>query len=345
MPDLTLKELADLTQSRLHGEPDCRISRVGSLEDAETGDLAFLGSSKFRKNLEHTRASVVILKEKDLERCPVNALVNENPYLAFAQAATRLSKRPAPMPGVHPGSLVSDSAVIAPSARIEAHCSIGAHSTIADDALIGPGCVIGENCSVGAGTRLVANVYLGDGTILGERCLIQPSAVIGADGFGMANDQGRWVKVPQLGRVVLGDDVEIGACTTVDRGAIKDTVIEDGVKLDNQIQIAHNVHVGRHTAMASGVGISGSTRIGAYCTIAGAAGMAGHLELADHTHISGLTAVTRSIREPGVYTSTVPAMPHEQWRKNFVRLKQLDDMARRIKALEKALAELDESPS
>lgn len=345
MPEITLRELAELTGGQLHGDADCRIAGIGSLEDAGAGDLSFLGSSKFRKHLEHTRASVVILKDKDLQRCPVNALVHDNPYLAYALAATYLSRKPAPIPGVHPGSVVSERAEVASSARIEAHCSIGAHSRIGDDVLIGPGCVIGENCSVGAGSRLVANVFLGDGTVLGERCLIQPSAVIGADGFGMANDQGRWVKVPQLGKVVLGNDVEIGACTTVDRGAIKDTIIEDGVKLDNQIQIAHNVHVGQHTAMASGVGISGSTRIGAYCTIAGAAGMAGHLELVDHTHISGLTAVTRSIREPGVYTSTVPAMPHEQWRKNFVRLKQLDDMARRIKALEKALAEFGEKPS
>jgi len=339
MPEFSLAQLAQLTGAELHGDGECMVDRVGSLDNAQPGELAFLSSTKFRRHLEQTRASVVILKPKDLSRCPVNALVSENPYLAYAVAAAALSAQEAQQPGVHESAVVEASAQIAASARIEAQCYVGADVVLAEDVVIGPGCVIAEGCEIGAGTRLVANVTLGSATRLGRRCLIQPGAVIGADGFGMANDEGRWVKVPQLGRVVIGSDVEVGACTTIDRGAVKDTVIEDGVKLDNQIQIAHNVHVGAHTAMAATVGIAGSTKVGAYCTVAGAAGIAGHLELADHTHISGLTAVTKSIREPGVYTSTVPAMPHEQWRKNFTRLKQLDDMARRIQALERALQE------
>jgi len=345
MPELSLAQLAELTGAQLHGDAGCMVGGVGSLDDAQAGQIAFLSSKKFRKYLPDTAASAVILKENELDSCPTNALVTDNPYLAYALAAAALTATEALPAGIHPSAVVDPTARIAPSARIEANCTIGAGVEIGEQAVVGPNCVVADQCRIGAATRLVASVTLGSATRLGERCLIHPGAVLGADGFGMANDQGRWVKVPQLGKVVLGNDVEIGCCTTVDRGALKDTVLEDGVKLDNQIQIAHNVHVGKHTAMASGVGISGSTRIGAYCTVAGAAGMAGHLQLADHTHISGLTAVTRSIREPGVYTSTVPAMPHDQWRKNFARLKQLDDMARRLRALEKALAaqQADES--
>ena len=339
MPGLTLTQVAQLTGAQLHGEGECLVHGVGSLDDARPGDLTFLSSSKFRKYLETTQASVVILRPQDLERCGCNALVSDNPYLAYAQAATALVAEEPGRPGVHATAVLESSAEVAPSARIEAHCYVGNEVVIEDDVVVGPGCVIAEACRIGAGTRLRANVTLGAGTRMGERCLVQPGAVIGSDGFGMANDQGRWVKVPQLGRVVIGSDVEIGACTTIDRGALKDTVIGDGVKLDNQIQIAHNVHVGAHTAMAAGVGIAGSTKVGAYCTLAGHAGIAGHLELVDHTHISGLTAVTKSTRKPGVYTSTVPAMPHEQWGKNFTKLKQLDDMAHRLKALEQALAE------
>jgi UDP-3-O-[3-hydroxymyristoyl] glucosamine N-acyltransferase len=339
MSELSLAQLATITGAQLHGDDACMVHGIGSLDDAQPGELAFLSSSKFRKHLETTKAAVVVLKPKDLARCPVNALVSDNPYLAYALAAAALHAGEKKAAGIHASAVVEDSAEISPGARIEAQCYIGENVHVAEDAVIGPGCVVMDGCRIGAGTRLVANATLGSDTWLGQRCLIQPGAVIGADGFGMANDQGRWVKVPQLGRVVIGDDVEIGACTTVDRGAIKDTIIADGVKLDNQIQIAHNVQIGAHTAMAAGVGISGSTKIGAYCTVAGQAGMAGHLELVDGTHVSGQTAITKSIREPGVYTSTVPAMPHDQWRKNFARLKQLDDMARRLQALEKALQE------
>jgi len=338
MPELSLAQLADLTGAQLHGDAACMLSGVGSLDDAQSGQIAFLSSNRFRRYLPDTAASAVILQEADLEQCPTNALISDNPYLAYALVAAALTAGE-PLPaGVHDSAVVDTSARIAASARVEANCTLGADVEIGEDVIVGPNCVVADGCRIGAGSRLVASVTLGPGTILGERCVIHPGAVLGADGFGMANDQGRWVKVPQLGHLVLGNDVEIGACTTVDRGALKDTVLEDGVKLDNNIQIGHNVSVGKHTAMAANVGISGSTRIGAYCTVAGAVGMAGHLELADHTHISGLTAITRSIREPGVYTSTVPAMPHDQWRKNFVRLKQLDDMARRLRALEKALA-------
>jgi UDP-3-O-[3-hydroxymyristoyl] glucosamine N-acyltransferase len=204
--------------------------------------------------------------------------------------------------------------------------------------VIGPNCVLLEDVQIGAGTRLVASVTLGPRTRLGARCLIHPGAVIGADGFGMANRDGAWVKLPQIGCAVLGDDVEVGSCSSIDRGAIEDTVIADGVKIDSQVHVGHNVHVGRHTAMAGGVGIAGSTRIGEYCTLAGAAGINGHIELADRVHVSGATAVTHALKKPGLYTGTVPAMEHAAWLKNFARLRQLDDMVRRVRALEKQLA-------
>ena len=185
-------------------------------------------------------------------------------------------------------------------------------------------------------------VTLGAQTRLGQRCLIHPGAVIGGDGFGLANDQGAWVKVPQIGRAILGDDVEVGSCSSIDRGAIGDTVIADGVKIDSQVHVAHNVEIGEHTAIAGRAAIAGSSRIGAYCTIAGGAGVTGHVELTDHVHVSGVSSVTRSIRKPGVYTGTVPAMEHGVWLKNFARLRQLNDMVRRVQALERELAALRE---
>lgn len=341
MPALTLRELAELTGAELRGDPDCVIDGVASLDEAGPGRLAFLASKRFRPYLKDTRAAAVILAPGDAEACPTHALVSDNPQLAYARAAAALTRREPPPPGIHPSAVVDPTARIAPSARIEAHCTIGAGCAIGEGVFIGPNCVLGEDCEIGEDSRLVASVTLCEGTRIGRRCLIHPGAVLGADGFGLANDAGRWVKIPQLGRVVLGDDVEVGACTTIDRGALKDTVLHDGVKLDNQIQVAHNVEIGENTAMAAQSGIAGSTRIGAGCTIAGAAAVSGHLELADQVHVSGLTGISRSLRKPGVYTSTVPALPHDQWLRNFARLKQLDELYRRVKALEKALAEAE----
>lgn len=339
MPELSLETLAELTGAELQGDPACSVHQVAPLDEARPGQLAFLASKRFLPYLEATGASAVILSPEHATRCPTNALVSDNPQLAYALAAAALNARvPAP-PGIHETAVVDATAEIAPSASIGPLCVIGANCIIADDVEIGPNCVVGEGCEIGAGSRLVASVTLCEGTRLGQRCLIHPGAVLGADGFGLANDKGRWVKIPQLGRVILGDDVEVGACTTIDRGALKDTVLHDGVKLDNQIQVAHNVEIGENTAMAAHVGIAGSTRIGSGCTVAGAAGIAGHLELADGVHVSGLTAVSRSLRKPGLYTSTVPAMPHDQWGRNFARLRQLDDLYRRVRALEKALQE------
>lgn len=339
---LTLARLAELTDCNLHGDGDVLIQGVAPLADAHSGSIAFLANRKYRKQLAETRASAVILCADDLPGCPVPALVCANPHLAYARVAALLHPSPTRPVGIHPSTVVDGAAYIDPLASIGPNCTIAAGVSVAAGAYVGPNCVLMEGVCVGADTSLVATVYLGPGVHIGARCLIHPGAVVGADGFGFADDAGRWVKVPQIGSVRIGDDVEIGACTTIDRGAIHDTIIADGVKLDNQIMVAHNVEIGAHTAIAACVGISGSTRIGAHCTLAGAVGVVGHIELTDNVHISGMSMVSRSIREPGVYTGSIPAMPHAEWRRNFARLKQLDEMVRRIKALEAASARSDD---
>jgi UDP-3-O-[3-hydroxymyristoyl] glucosamine N-acyltransferase len=338
----TLQELSRIAQAELRGDPERIITRVATLQDADEGAISFLANRRYKAFLGDTRASAVILSAGDAAVCPVDCLVADNPYLAHARVMAALYPDATPVVGIHPTAHVDPSARIASSAEVGPNCHLGADVVIDEDVVVGPGSVLLDNVFVGAGSRLVASVTLCAGTRLGKRCLIHPGAVIGSDGFGMANDEGAWVKVPQIGRALLGDDVEIGSCSSVDCGAIGDTVIADGVKIDSQVHVAHNVQIGRHSAIAGCAAIAGSSRIGEYCTIAGAAGVTGHVELTDKVHISGMTSVTRSIREPGVYTGTVPPMEHSAWLKNFARLRHLDDMVRRIRALEKELAALRE---
>jgi len=339
---LTLSELAETARAELRGDPGLVIERMSTLQDASVGSISFLANPRYKAQLATTGASAVILSAADAADCPVDCLVSDNPYLAHALVMAALYPEPRRVAGVHPSACVDPTAQIADSAQISANCFIGAGAVIGNDVLIGPGCVVLDNVRVGAGSCLVGMVTLCSDTRLGERCLIHPGVVIGADGFGLANDRGTWVKVPQIGRAVLGDDVEVGACSSIHRGAIADTVIANGVKIDSQVHIAHNVQIGEHTAIAGCVGIAGSAQIGAHCTFAGQVGVVGHVELADHVHVSGATSVTRSIRKSGVYTGTVPAMEHAAWLKNFARLRQLDDMVRRVKALEQELATLRE---
>ncbi len=279
----------------------------------------------------------MIVSTECAPEAPVPVLISENPYLTFARAAELLHPRPPVVGGVHP------SAVVAPSARIDPSAWVGPLSVIEDGVVIGrgvfigPSCVIGTGCSVGAQSRLVARVTLCEGTRVGRRVLLHPGCVIGREGFGFAKDGNRWVRIPQIGRTQLGDDVEIGANTTVDRGAIDDTLIADGVKIDNLIQIGHNVEIGENTAMAACSGISGSTRVGRNCTIGGSVGMAGHLQIGDDVHFTGMAMVTRSLSDAGVYSSGIPAMPNAEWRRVVARIRQLDEMARRLKRLEDQL--------
>jgi UDP-3-O-[3-hydroxymyristoyl] glucosamine N-acyltransferase len=334
MPTFTLAELANLTNCQLDGEYDCAVHSVASLPSAQTGQLAFLNTKDFRQYLPDTKASAVILKPGDAKNCPCNALITSNPSLAYAKAAEALHPLPKKSPGIHPSAVIGSDTSIDPSVAIGPHCTIGDKVVIEAGVNIGPNCIIEDHCHIQQDSRLLANVTLLNQTRLGQRCLIHSGAVIGSDGFGLADDDGKWVKIPQLGRVVLGNDVEVGTGAAIDRGALDDTILADGVKLDNQVHIAHNVRIGEHTAIAAGVGIAGSSIIGAHCMVAGMCGINGHIELADHVHISGMTAVTRSIQQAGRYTGTIPIMSHRTWRKNFIRLKQLDDITRRLEKLE-----------
>jgi len=342
---IALGDLAQQLGVRLEGAGDVLIDRIAPLDKATTGSLSFLGDVKMRAWLDRTGASAVILRAVDAAACPVPCLIDDNPYLSFARAAWILHPPTRVAGGRHPSAVVSGTACVDASAWIGPTAVVEDDVVVGARAFIGPGCVIGRASRIGAGSRLVARVTICEGTQIGDRALIHPGAVIGREGFGFAKDGRRWVRMPQIGRVILGNDVEIGANTTVDRGAIEDTIIEDGVKLDNLIQIGHNCHIGENTAMAACSGISGSTRIGADCTIAGAVGVAGHLEIADNVHFTGMAMVTRSVSEPGLYSSGIPAMPSADWRRGVVRFRQLDDIARRLKRLEERLPEEDRTPA
>ncbi len=336
---VTLKKLAREIGCELHGDSDCIVSAVGTLQNAGMGQVSFLANAKYRHYLKTTQASAVIVWPQDLLLSRTNALVSNNPYLAFAKAARLLNPEPQVVAGVHATAVVEGDAVVDPTASIGAHCYIGAGSFIGSGVVIGPGCVVEHGVSMGANSRLVARVTLCHDVCIGANVLIHPGVVVGGDGFGIANDGGHWIKVPQLGSVVIGDDVEIGANTTIDRGALEDTVIEEGVKLDNQIQVAHNVRIGAHTAIAGCAAIAGSTTIGKRCQIGGAVGIVGHLFIADDVHITAMSLVTGNITHAGVFSSGIAAQPRSEWVRNAARVRQLNEIAQRLRGLEKRLDE------
>jgi len=321
----SLGELAVRFALELRGDPDTRVSHVATLAQAEPGSLSFLADSRYRRDLLTTRASAVVLAPADAPACPVAALVTENPRLAFAHMAALLYPEPKYTPGIHP------TAVVATGVRVPKSATVGALAVIEEDvelgerSWVGPGCIVQRGARLGEETRLVARVTLYPGVVLGARCLVHAGAVIGADGFGFALDGSSWVKIPQVGSVRIWDDVEIGANTTVDRGAIGDTVIGEGAKLDNQIQVGHNVSIGAHTAIAACTGISGSTKIGKRCMVGGMVGFAGHLTIADDVVITGCSLVSASIREPGSYSSGMPTVPTRAWRRMVAHLRRLGE--------------------
>ncbi len=317
----SLAEIVARFGGELKGDGALRIEGLATLDSAEPQHLSFLANPKYRGQLHSTRAGAVILAADMAGFCPVAAIVTPQPYLYFARLSQWLSDVPVPLQGIHAAAVVESP--MPPSVSIAAHCWIGTDVEIGEGSVLYPGVVVYPGCRIG------------------RRAIIHAGAVIGSDGFGFAKDGETWIKIAQTGRVIVGNDVEIGANTTIDRGALEDTVIEDGVKLDNQIQIGHNVRIGKNTALAGCVGIAGSAKVGAGCTVGGGAIILGHLSLADNVHVSAGTLVTKSIMRPGSYTGTVPFMAHDDWQKNFARLRHLDAMADKIRALEKRLSELE----
>lgn len=334
----TLGELAERVGAELRGPADLRIGGLAALQGAGPGQLTFLANAQYRKHLSDCKAGAVLLTPADAEGFAGNALVLANPYLAFAQLSHLFDRKPVARPGIHPSALVAADAVVDPSAAVGPGVVIESGAVIGARVTLGAHCVVGARSVIGEDGWLAPRVTLYHDVQIGARVVIQSGAVIGGEGFGFANDKGVWSKIAQIGGVRIGDDVEIGANTTIDRGALSDTVIGNGVKLDNQIMIAHNVQIGDHTAMAGCCGISGSTKIGKHCMIAGGVGMVGHIEVCDHVFVTGMTMVTRSITEPGSYSSGTAMQPAAEWRKSAARLRHLDDMAKRLQQLEKQLA-------
>jgi UDP-3-O-[3-hydroxymyristoyl] glucosamine N-acyltransferase len=342
----TLAELVTGLDATIKGNPDYVIRGVCTIQQARPECITFLANPLYKKFLTSTEAGAVILTESDSADCSVNAIISRDPSYTYAKIATYFEQKPKPLAGIHPSVVIGQNCQIDPTASIGPHCAIG------DDVKIGKNVIIGSSCSIGMGTEIDENTQLDSRVTLyhyiklGKRVVIASGVVIGSDGFGIAKHKGIWQKIPQLGRVLIEDDVEIGANCTIDRGAIDDTVIEKGVKLDNLVQIGHNVRIGEYTAIAGCVGIAGSSVIGKNCLIGGQAGVAGHISIADNVMITGASAITKSIREPGIYSSGVGGVvTNQEWRKNTARVHRLEQMAQRIKALEAALEELTERKS
>jgi UDP-3-O-[3-hydroxymyristoyl] glucosamine N-acyltransferase len=331
-----LGELAVRFGCELRGDPDASVERVATLQDARAGALSFLANPKYRKHLGTTGASAVVLDAASAAECPTNALIASNPYATYARIAQLLHPEPSFSGGRHPTAVVDAAATVDPTAWIGPHCYVAAHAVIGPQVFLGPGTVVLDGVRIGAGSRCVARVTLCAGVQVGERCLFAPGVVLGADGFGQAPDKDGYVKVPQVGGVQIGNDVEVGANTTIDRGAIDDTVIEDGVKIDNQVQVGHNCRIGAHTVIAGCVGISGSVTVGKRCMIGGMVGVVGHLEICDDVYLTGKTMVSHSITKPGLYSGQLPLDEARRFRRNSARFQNLDELARRVQRLERA---------
>lgn len=336
MPSLTLAELQARLGGTIRGDGSVQLDAVASLEAARANQLGFLLGRKLLAQARNTGAGALIIPETLEASLPQPCLAVANPHASIARALALFYPEASAAAGIDPRAQVAVDCEIDATASIGPGCVVEAGARIGARSVLGPHCVIGAGAVLGADCRLHARVTVQHGCVVGNRVVLHPGCVIGSDGFGLAWED-HWIKVPQVGRTILGDDVEVGANTTIDRGALDDTVIEDGVKLDNQIQIAHNCHIGRHSAIAACVGIAGSTRIGAYCQIGGAAMIIGHLEIADRVTISAGTFVAKNIKEAGTYTSVQPLMRHDDWLRNASHLRHLDDLAQRIKSLEKQL--------
>lgn len=331
----SLSQLATYLDAELVGESDYLIHRIATLQSAEAGCISFVANPAYQKYLATTHAGALIISAGLAEEFAGNKLVVANPYLSYARLTALFDIRPPAYAGIHPSAVVDASAEVGEGVSIAANAVIGARASLGAGVLVGAGTVIGEDSCIGAGTRLAANVTVYHGVTLGRDCIIHSGAVLGADGFGFAPQEREWIKIQQLGGVVIGDRVEIGANTAVDRGALDNTVLGDGVKLDNLVQIGHNVRIGNNTAIAAHTAIAGSAVLGENCTISGCVGIAGHLTIADNVHVTGMSMVSSSILESGSYSSGTPLATTPEWRKNAARFRRLDSMAMRLRTLEK----------
>lgn len=337
MSSIRLADLAQQLNAQLHGDGDIVVTSIAPMYSANNQQITFLSDSRYSDKLVECQAAAVILTAKELDTCQVAALVVDNPYLAYARLAQIMDTTPSPAENIHTSAVIADNAKIGKNVSIGANAVIESGVVLCDNVVIGAGCFIGKNTHIGAGSRLWANVSVYHNIEIGEQCLIQSGVVIGSDGFGYANDRGNWVKIPQLGTVIIGDRVEIGACTTIDRGALDNTVIGNGVIIDNQCQIAHNVSIGDNTAVAGGVIMAGSLKIGRYCMIGGASVINGHMEICDKVTVTGMGMVMRPITEPGIYSSGIPLQPNKSWRKTAALVLNINEMNKRLKAVEREL--------
>jgi UDP-3-O-[3-hydroxymyristoyl] glucosamine N-acyltransferase len=334
----SLQEIVSQLGGELVGDGDVLIKRVASLSSAELGQISFFVDLKYRALLANTQASAVIVSHKNRNATNLPRIVIENPYAYFAKVSALLNPQVFVEKGIAAGATVDSRARIPASCAIGANCFVGRGVVLGENVTLASGCVVGDGVSIGDNTSLQANVVIYADCIVGKNCTLLAGAVIGADGFGYAEENGGWIKIPQVGRVVIGDDVDVGVNTTIDRGALDDTIIEDGVKLDNLIQIGHNCRIGAHTIIAGCVGIAGSARIGRHCRIGGAAMILGHLEIADNVVISPGSMITRSLSKADTYTALMPFQLHQEWLKTAANIRRLGALSERIKWLEKKLA-------
>lgn len=339
----TLAELTDGLDINIQGDPDCVIHGISTIQDAQPGHITFLTNAQYRKHLSTTQASAVILSDKEAEGCPVNAVVSRNPYYIYARIAERFGLLQESTHGVHATAVIGSDCQIHPTASVGANCVLGNRVHLGAGVVMGAGCVLGDDVRVGDATQFDANVTVYRGVMIGQRVRLAAGVVLGCDGFGFANQKGAWHKVPQLGSVEIGDDVDIGANTTIDRGAIENTVIENGVKLDNLIQVGHNVRIGANSIIAGCVAIAGSATIGKHCMIGGKTAISGHVTLADNVICTGMSSVTKSITAPGMYSSgIVGAVPNHEFRKQNARFYRLESLMDRVKLLEKTIKDMTE---
>lgn len=336
----TIEQIARLLGAEFIGDPEHKIFGIASLDRAKQSDVSFLSNSKLKSQLDTTQAGCVLLSDAAKDSVQSNAVIMKDPYLGFARIAQLLDTTPIPEVEVHPSAVISETSNIAKQVSIGAGCVIEDNVVIAQGVIIGPNSVIGKGTKIGKNCRLFANVSVYHEVEIGEECVIQSGAVIGSDGFGYANDKGVWVRIPQTGSVILGNGVDIGANACIDRGALNNTIIGNGVKIDNLCHIAHNVEIGEHSAMAGCSGVAGSTKIGKHCTFSGRTSILGHLFIADGSHVTAGSLINRSNKEPGVFSSGTGMQDNKTWRKNVARFRQLDDMAKQIKRLQRAMEQL-----